>query len=402
MRKLLLIMFLEAAAVNAFMSVLIPWYRTLGFESNVAGSLDSIMQVVIAVMAVFAGVWADRFGRKMVYVTGQVVRVATVVCLFLVRSYWGLVLFVVLRGIAGSASPAGSALFAYRTTKDNRATTLAVNQSLSNVAGLTMPVVAGLLADRFGVKVPFGLGLMFAALALLLGLTLEEPPKSPREQTTQCNSAEPVSGPSFGQRVRLMFAGKRLYVVLALLLASFVNGVGNGSLNIVLPYTVMDRFSDSYSVVAAMQSIGALGTILVLLIGGRIADLGGRRKLVIGPGLFAPLCALGAMLAPSVSLFAVALLLATMSGNIASPGISATYVEAVDEADRATFSGLNMAFTSAGYALGALGAGFGYKISPTATWAVSIATLTIQMLLYLVGMPKETPALHTPSRDLSA
>ncbi len=386
LRKMILIGFVEAGAVNAYISVLMPWYRSLGFASDAVGGLDSLLQVVVSVTALSAGVMADRLGRKRLFVLGQVVRCAAVVALLVVRSYWGIIATVVLRGLVTISSPASSALMAGFTARRNRATILGVKQTLYQLASVITPLAAGFLADGFGVKIPFAAGLALSLLALFMSLSIEEP--APNGSVT--GIAERPQGEPILLRIRGLFAGDGAKTLSLLLAASVVNGLANGSTNILLPFTVMDRFSDSYGTMAGVLSAGALGTMLVLLIGGRIADLKGRRFVILTSGIVFPLLIMGAYLSVSIQQLTLSVLFVTMVGNISSPAIQAIYMEAVGEQDRATFAGLNTAFVSAGQALGAVAAGFGDKANPTWAWIATIAAFASQTLFYHLAVSKDS------------
>lgn len=397
LRRLITVGFVEIAAVNFYASVLMPYYRELGYGSDVAGFLSSVLQVVGALVAVGAGFMADTFGRKRLYVAGQLFRCAAAGLLMVTRNYAGLVLVSVVRGLAGIQQPAQSAIIASHTRKDNRATLYGIIQTASQAASVTAPLAAGYLADRFGVMSSFGAGLLLASVAVIMAIPLKESPAS-----TECPdkpagqpavaSGKPAAQESLWGRLRRMYRDNNALALTALLTASLVSGLANGAVNIVLPFMVMDRFSSAYTVVSAASSFAALGTMLVLLIGGRIADLRGRRGVVLTSGMVFPVLMLGIFVINSLwQLFAI-LLLVTMAGNISSPAISAVYMESVGDQDRATFSGLNLALSNAGMALGSIASGIAYKFSPNLTWIVIMVLFAVQLPLYAVAIPKSKGA----------
>ncbi len=175
---------------------------------------------------------------------------------------------------------------------------------------------------------------------------------------------------------------------MALLTSTLVNGLANGATNIPLPFMIMDRFSSTYSAVSGSQTFSSLGTMLVLLVGGRIADLRGRRGIVLVSCLGGPLLMTSIFLANSVWQLFFVLLLITMIGNISSPAIGASYMEAVGQKDRATFAGLQTGLNSAGVALGSIAAGIAYKASNTWSWLAVIAMFAMQAPLYALAIPK--------------
>jgi MFS family permease len=397
LKRLILTGFTEVIAVNLYASVLMPYYRSLGFGSQTAGVLTSVLQVVGAVVAVFAGLMADSVGRKKMYVAGQLLRCTAAGLLLLTRSYAGLILVSVIRGLAIIQSPAQSAIFAAYTRKENRGTMLGLYQTFSQLASVLGPLAAGVIADRFGVTRSFGAGLILACAAVALAVPLKEraaaaEPEHPAagappapQPVGELAPREPLLG-----RVARMFKENRPVVLSSLLAASVVNGLGNGAAGILVPFTIMDRFSSAYTTVSASASVAALGTMLVLLIGGRIADVRGRRGLILVSGSILPLLMLSILLATSLwQLFALIIFL-TMIGNIASPAMSAVNVEAVSERDRATFAGFQMGLNSAGVALGSVCAGIGYRLSSNWSWVAVIVVFALQPPLYAIALPKGT------------
>lgn len=395
LKRLMLVSFIEVLSVCFYSSVLMPYYRSLGYGSQVAGVLTSVIQVVSAVVGVAAGFLADSLGRKRLFTTGQLLRCVAAGLLLVTRSYAGLVFVSVVRGFAVVQSPAQSAMLASYTRKENRGTLYGLIQTISMIAQVAGPLIAGLVADRFGVMMAFGSGLVLACVAVFAAVPLKD--KRSAEQESLAPSQEApvpaeVAGPARPEkpwaRVARMFRENRAVALSALLVTAIFNGLGNGAANILLPFTIMDRFSSAYTTVSSSQSVGAIGTMLVLLIGGRIADVYGRRTLVLASCSIFPFLMLGLFLVGSLwQLFAVIILI-TMVGNISSPAIGAVQMEAVGEKDRATFAGLYLGLNAAGMALGMVGGGIGYKVSPTYSWMAVIAVFALQLPLYALAIPR--------------
>jgi DHA1 family multidrug resistance protein-like MFS transporter len=397
LKRLIAIGFIEIAAVNFYTSVLMPYYRELGYGSDVAGFLSSVLQVVGALVAVGAGFMADTIGRKRLYTAGQLFRCAAAGLLMVTRNYAGLILVSVMRGMSGIQNPAQSAMIAGHTRKENRATLYGIIQTASQAASVLAPLAAGYLADRFGVMSTFGTGLLLASVAVLVGLPLKDAPSpAPCPESSSGEVSKDASRStvkeSMRARITRMYKDNRPLALTSLLVASLLGGLANGAVNIVLPFAVMDRFSSAYSVVSAAGAFSALGTMLVLLIGGRLADLRGRRSVIMASGMTFPLLMLGMFAISSLwQLFAL-LVLVTMAGNISSPAISAVYMEAVGDQDRATFSGLQLSLNNTGAALGSVAAGIAYKLSPNLTWGAIIALFALQLPLYAMAIPRSKEA----------
>ena len=394
LRRLILIGFVEITAVNFYASLLMPYYRSLGYGSEVAGALTSVLQVVGALVAVGAGFMADNLGRKKLYVAGQLFRCAAVGLLMVTRSYAGLVLISAVRGLASVQTPAQSAIFASHTRRENRATLYGLYQTAAQAASVVAPLLAGFLADRFGVMASFGTGLLLACVAVAIAVPLKDGTQTD-PAAKEARAATPVAEvvaparETVGKRISRMFKENRPVTLSALLASSLTNGLANGATNILLPFMIMDRFSSAYATVSASQAVGAMGTMLVLLIGGRIADLRGRRGVVLVSGAIFPLLMVGIFAVNALWQLLAILFLITMAGNISSPAVSAVYMEAVGDKDRATFAGLQMSLQNTGMALGSIAAGIGYKFSSFWSWVAVIILFSLQLPLYALAIPRE-------------
>lgn len=393
LKRLILIGFVEIIAVNLYASVLIPYFRTLGFGSDRAGILSSVLQIVTASVGVFAGVLADTVGRKRLYIAGQVLRCLAAGLLLVTRSYLGFVVVFAVRGFAAIQSPASSAIFAAWTRKEHRSTLFGISQTMSQLAAVLGPLAAGAIADRYGVPYSFLGGLVLACFAVVLALPLKERPPADAVASAPL-ATQPEGRPArepLSLRLIAMFAGNNKVALSSLLAASLSNGLANGATNILLPFTIMDRFSSAYTTISASQAVCALGTVLVLLVGGRIADVYGRRGIVLASNAVFPALMLLVFASTSLWQFFVILVLLTMAGNISNPAIAAVQMEAVGERDRATFAGFQMSLNNVGMAAGSIAAGIAYKFSPNWSWVAVIVLFASQLPLYALAIPKEKP-----------
>lgn len=403
LRRLILAGFFEMLSVNAYFSLIVPFAKTLGLDSQSVGALNSVLQIVSAVTAVVAGVAADRASRKLMYVAGQIVRLAITLALLATHSYVGLIAVFALRGLVSVQIPAQQAMMAGLTQRSNRATMLALWQTLSQLASVLMPLAAGVIADVYGARMSFLIGGVLAAVAIAIGVGLKEQPvlAHPAAAAGAAQDRVPLT-----DRLRHMFGSGRGVGLSFLLGAGLLNGIGNGAMNIILPFTIMDRFSSAYAAVASSSSVMAFGTMLVLLIGGRMADLGGRRRMVMVSGFIFPLIMLPIFIINAQWQLSLMLILVSMVGNISSPAIGAVSMEAVEDRDRATFAGLQMGVNACGNALGSVLAGIAYLISPSWSWAAVIAAWFLQVGCYHFVLPHDSRRVNAkaceapPAADL--
>lgn len=408
LKRLLVIGLVESAAVNAYAAVIAPWAKQMGYGADVLGILTAVLQIVSAVVSFGSGFLADWLGRRRMYTLGQMLRCAVPILLLTMHNYAGLVLVFVVRGLCAVQGPAQQGIFAAHTSRGNRATMLGIWQALWQLASVLVPVTVGVLAERCGVRLPFVIGAVLCTAATLVGLGLHEQPSrdEPSVAPLEAGLADPAVAEaeqarttpasvadtariSFRTKMKGIFAQGRALPLTLLLLAGVANGLANGATNIVLPYTVMDRFSSGYVVVTALSSVMAFGSMVAMLFGGRLADRNGRRSIVMITGSLFPLLMAGILFAGSVWMFAALLMLVSLIGNASSPAISAVYMEAVPDEDRSTFSGVSGGLTSAATALGAVLGGRLYAMNLNIAWIAVIVCFALQVPCYFFALPAD-------------
>ncbi len=391
MRRLIAIGMVEVLSVGLYVSLLAPWWKSLGYESVAQGWLNSIMEIAGAVVAVTSGIIADKYGRKGMYTVGQLMRCAAIMVLLSAKSFTGLVMVSVFRGLSVIQFPARTAFVAGYTVKESRATVLGIYQTASLVANIAAPLAAGYMADRFGVKPPLWLSLGLAVLAILISIPIGKEEDSPGPSPSGSNSQTDTKSGKFSPEallatVREMLEQSDRRMLIPLLIAFIANGLINGGVSILLPFTVMDRFSDEYTAVTALSVASSLGTALVMLIGGRIADLKGRRRVIVITGTIMPVLMLWVFWINRLWQVYALLMLVSMIGNLAGPAMMAAKMEAVEEKYRATWDGLAQGGVSVGLAMGYLAWGMLYKASYTWSWLTVICLCFVQVLCYSVAL----------------
>jgi MFS family permease len=381
--------------------------RSFGHDLGAVGTLSSIMQVVSAMAAVVGGVLADRYGRRGLFLLGQMLRCAAVATLFVARSFLGLAVLSIMRGMASVQSPAQSALTAEYTDEHNRATAIGLSLAAMYLATVIAPAVAGPLADRLGAKVPFVIALVLAALSWLLTIPLKERAPADRspsaadlpgtakelqtgEPGTSITATAPHPSHSLSSCLRRMFVGRRGLHAALVLASTGTDGILNGAFGVLLPLFIMDKFKAGFSQVALLSTFVSLGSVAVQVLGGKIADQIGRRRVILGTGVAS--LAVVALLPYAGSLLKIYLLLflASTVANAAGPALSAVLVEVVGEEDRATFSGVATGVAAAGMGLGAWVAGIWYGAGFAVSWfGLIVGSSLASLVARHFGLPRD-------------
>ncbi|WP_369149180.1 MFS transporter [Streptomyces sp. R44] len=137
--------------------------------------------LLVAMLLLSGGVFADRFGRKRVYLTGVVVFTAASVLCALAPSLGWLVVGRVLQGIGAAAlSPASLALLvaAYPVPQE-RVRAIGLWAGFSGIGLAAGPVAGGVLTDAFGWPAIFLVNLPIGVVLVLVGLRSLEETRNP-------------------------------------------------------------------------------------------------------------------------------------------------------------------------------------------------------------------------------
>ncbi|MGW1816072.1 MFS transporter [Streptomyces sp. NPDC002125] len=137
--------------------------------------------LLVAMLLLAGGIFADRFGRKRVFLAGVMVFTAASVWCSLAPSVGWLVAGRVLQGIGAAAlSPASLALLAAaHPVPQERVRAIGLWAGLSGIGLAAGPVAGGVLTDAFGWQAIFLVNLPIGVVLLLLGLRSLEEARSP-------------------------------------------------------------------------------------------------------------------------------------------------------------------------------------------------------------------------------
>lgn len=193
-----IILFLSSQTLSLFGSMLVQyaimWYVTLTTESGVMMTISIVCGFLPAFfLSPFAGVWADRYNRKMLIIMADsMIAISTLILAILFfLGYDSLVLLFVMSAIravgAGIQTPAVGAILPQIVPKEQLTKVNGTNGSIQAFVMLLSPMLAGALLSVASIEVIFLIDVVTAAIAvftLLIFLKIPLHAKAAQAQTT--------------------------------------------------------------------------------------------------------------------------------------------------------------------------------------------------------------------------
>ncbi|HEX2979155.1 MAG TPA: MFS transporter, partial [Anaerolineaceae bacterium] len=179
--------FLSSQSLSMFGSMLVQyaiiWYVTLNTESGAMLTISTLAGFLPQiVLSLFAGVWADRYPRKLMIIGADALTAAStlVLAIFFLVGYqelWLIFLVSAIRSVgAGIQMPAVNALLPQIVPTDRLIKVNSINGTIQPVIMITTPLISGALLALSRLEAIFFIDVLTAILAISLVWVLKVPP----------------------------------------------------------------------------------------------------------------------------------------------------------------------------------------------------------------------------------
>jgi MFS family permease len=226
--------------------------------------------------------------------------------------------------------------------------------------GTIVPVLIGLAADRIGVRPSLALALVPAAASIWwLRLVPETRRSAPTAAGLGTGKVLRLTRPSpwAGLRFALSPAGRGALLMGSIWWLTIFQFAITGPAR---PLYILDRFGSSWSELGVVATVGALGSVVGPIIGGRIADRVGYARLMVVCLMISGLIGMAIPSATSPLGYALLLMLANLIGWIPAPCWGAISAASAPREVRGSVGGLFAALRALGGAVGGAAVGFLY------------------------------------------
>ncbi|PLR79574.1 MFS transporter [Bacillus canaveralius] len=194
-----IILFLSSQTISLFGSSLVQyaimWYITLTTESGVMMTLYIICGFIPTfILSPMAGVWADRYNRKiLIILADSLIAIATLILaiVFLMGydAIWLLFVMAAIRAIGtGIQFPAVGAILPQIVPKDKLTKINGINGSIQAIIMFVSPLVSAALLSMASIEVIFFIDVVTAAIAIMTLLIFFKIPMHKKAYETQTTS----------------------------------------------------------------------------------------------------------------------------------------------------------------------------------------------------------------------
>jgi MFS transporter, DHA1 family, multidrug resistance protein len=296
---------------GAVVAVLALYARSFGVGQSAIGLSIAIYGLARFLVAVPAGRLADAAGRRTVLALGGLVTAAGNLLCALAPSY---ALFIAGRFVAGAGAAlvmiGGQIVLADISTPANRGRMMAIYMGVFLFAVGVGPVPGGLLAERFGLAVPF---LVYAVAGSVAAVVAWFSIPETRQPGGLAVASEAL--PAFGAQLRLL-TGRLGFLLVSLI--TFMQAVARtGALFNIIPVVARDRLGLSPDQIGVGLALASLAGLVVIYPSGMLVDRIGRKAVIVPGTLTAAAAMVIFVLAPSYGWFLAACVVWSLASGVA-------------------------------------------------------------------------------------
>ncbi len=263
--------FLVSSLAIDLISPIWPIFITdsLGASMTELGLVFSVSNAVAAIMQIPSGVLSDKYGRRKLHALGTLLAVFPPLVYSLVSNLNDLVPWVMLSGFAtGLYIPIRWAIIADVSSSKTMASAYSWTNISWLVGSTAAPFVGGVIADVYGLRLPFIVCFVLRLTVFPLALLLRETKRQPHAKTSEHD-------------VKVNAGSQYATTMILFSLINVIQGFGLGVTGPVIPIFVVSTFGVDFAFIGILYSIGfGVASIIVQVPGGRCSDRFDRRMVM--------------------------------------------------------------------------------------------------------------------------
>ncbi|MCS7464583.1 MFS transporter [Paenibacillus doosanensis] len=349
-------MFIAMLGIGLIIPVLPEFLKEFGAGGSTAGYLVAAFGLTQFLCSPIAGEWSDKYGRKVMIVSGLVLFTLSNFIFAAASEVWMLYASRLLGGIgAASMIPSIMAYIADVTTEEKRGKGLGMLGAAMSLGFVIGPGIGGFLAE-LGLRTPFYVSAGVGALAMITSLLLL--PESLSEEARMANRGKVVQKESLLSQFAQSFRAP--YFIYLLLIFTLTFGLAN--FEAIFPLFVDKKYSFTARDISILITVGALvGAVIQAVVIDKLIRRFGERTLINTTFLLSAVSLILMLLSGNFWYILLVTLFFFTLTSIMRPAINTLLSKMAGE-EQGFVAGMNNAYMSLGNIFGPALAGILYDI----------------------------------------
>ncbi len=380
---------------GALLPVLPLYAQSFGVSASAIGMTIAVYGLARFLMAIPCGRLADHLGRRPTLALGGLISALGNLWCALAGSFTELMVARFVAGAgAGVVLTIGSVVLADISTPARRGRMMATYQAAFLFAVGIGPLPGGLLAEHFGLAMPFAL---YAGASVLVTLLAWFAIPETRGFGTGLTAGQTMTDQSFAQQIRLLTTNTGFMLVC---LFGFTHAVvRTGGLFNVVPVIGADLLRLTAGQIGGSLAIGSVLGLLTAYPAGAMADRFGRKSVIVPSCLLVGVSMVGFAYAASLTGFALACMAWGIATSISGAAPAAYAADSAPTGMNAAAMSSYRMLSDIGYVVGPIGLGLLVDFtSAKPTMLVAAALIVLVGLLFARYAPETYRADRAPSR----
>ena len=308
--------FLVMAGQGVVSPVLPLYAKDFGVSATMVGLTLTVFALARLIVNVPAGIVADRFGRRILLVGGPIITSIGMFGSGFAGDIWTLLVWRFVAGAGSALYMSGAMIYLIDIAPPmKRARYVATNQWALSAGVAIGPGVGGLVADTYGLDVPFHVvGVTAIVTAIYAAIRLPETKDMAHDETGPEDGSEPISAMSF-------LLGRQFMLIALVSATIFMTRAGTRAT--LMPLHAEDALGWGPAEIGVVFTATGVMTLFTLMPAAWASDSIRRRNVILFSGVMAGIGALVVAQTSSVMGFVIGNVVLSLGTGTAGPAPAA-------------------------------------------------------------------------------
>ncbi len=381
---LMINMFIAMVGMGLIIPIMPKYVTEFGVTGQAMGYLVAAFGLTQFLFSPIAGELSDKYGRKLLIVSGMVIFTISQLLFGVATELWMLYLSRLLGGMSAALmTPPMMAYVADITTEEKRGKGLGLLMASMTLGVVIGPGIGGFLAD-YGIRVPFYCAAALAGISAIVSILFLPESLSADERARARNSMQKREN----LLRQLVASTKAPYFMLLVLVFALSFGLQN--FEAIFGLYVDVRYGFTPKDISLMITLGALiGVICQAVLIERLLHRFGEKKLLISMFILSAASMVAMLFVSNYFLIFVVSMLFFIATSIVRPAVN-TLLSKMAGNEQGFVAGMNNAYMSLGNIIGPSIAGILFDVHIQIPYAFGAVILLISAAMFLMWGKKSS------------